>query len=126
MRTRTHTPFLHRRRRLLLGAGAALALVGTALTGAGAAQADPPVSPGPLAEGDVIYQVLVDRFYDGDATNNDSGHGEYDPSDLGFYHGGDWAGLTEKLDYIADLGVTAIWISPVSKQEPLSRDGNEA
>ncbi|HTL39867.1 MAG TPA: alpha-amylase family glycosyl hydrolase [Pseudolysinimonas sp.] len=126
MPTRTHNNHTYRRRRLLLGAGAALALAGTALTGVGAAQADPPVSPGPLAEGDVIYQVLVDRFYDGDDTNNDSGHGEYDPSDLGFYHGGDWAGLTEKLDYIADLGVTAVWISPVSHQEPLSRDGNEA
>lgn len=126
MPTRTHNNHTYRRRRLILGAGAALALAGTALTGVGAAQADPPVSPGPLAEGDVIYQVLVDRFSDGDATNNDSGHGEYDPSDLGFYHGGDWAGLTDKLDYIADLGVTAVWISPVSHQEPLSRDGNEA
>lgn len=83
-------------------------------------------SPGPLAEGDVIYQVLVDRFYDGDSTNNDQGDGEYNPSDLGFYHGGDWAGLTDKLSYIANLGVTAVWISPVSDQQPLSRDGKEA
>ncbi len=83
-------------------------------------------SPGQLAEGDVIYQVLVDRFSDGDSTNNNTGHGEYNPSDLGFYHGGDWKGLTNKLGYIKDLGVTAIWISPVSDQEPLSRDGNEA
>lgn len=84
------------------------------------------VSPGPLAEGDVIYSVLVDRFKDGDSTNNDTGNGEYDPTDLGFYHGGDWAGLTSKLGYIANLGVTAIWLSPVSEQQPLSRDGNEA
>ncbi len=90
------------------------------------AHADPPPSPGPLAQGDVIYQVLVDRFHDGDSSNNDDGDGEYDPSDLGFYHGGDWAGLIEKLGYIADLGVTAVWISPVSDQQPLSRDGNEA
>lgn len=83
-------------------------------------------SPGPLEEGDVIYQVLVDRFSDGDSTNNDSGKGEYNPANLGFYHGGDWKGLTDKLDYIANLGVSAIWISPVSKQEPLSRDGQEA
>jgi glycosidase len=83
-------------------------------------------SPGPLDEGDVIYQVLVDRFDDGDPTNDDTGDGEYDPSDLGFYHGGDWAGLTDRLAYIADLGVTAVWISPVSDQQPLSRDGNEA
>lgn len=106
----------------------ALTLPGTLLTPAAipAAHADPPVSPGPLEEGDVIYQVLVDRFEDGDSGNNDQGDDEYNPSDLGFYHGGDWAGLTERLDYIADLGVTAIWISPVSDQQPLSRDGNEA
>lgn len=36
---------------------------------------------------DVIYQVLVDRFYDGDKTNNDLGYGDYNPVDLGFYHG---------------------------------------
>ncbi|GAA5047904.1 glycosidase [Thermocatellispora tengchongensis] len=83
-------------------------------------------SPGPLAEGDVIYHVVVDRFHNGDTSNDDTGNGEYDPDDLGFYHGGDWAGLTAKLDYIKNLGVTAIWISPVSEQEPLSRDQGEA
>ncbi|QAY59090.1 alpha-amylase [Microbacterium protaetiae] len=108
------------------GAGLLASLLLAPVLAAPAAHADPPPSPGPLEEGDVIYQVLVDRFYDGDPTNNDQGDGEYDPTDLGFYHGGDWAGLSQKLEYIADLGVTAIWISPVSHQEPLSRDGNEA
>lgn len=92
-----------------------------------ATQATPKVaSPGTLAEGDVVYQVLVDRFYDGNKNNNDLNDGAYDPNDLGFYHGGDWAGLTQKLDYIQNLGVTAIWISPVSEQEPLSKDKKEA
>lgn len=112
-----------------IASAAGFALVGGVLVApmaATPAYADPPPSPGPLAEGDVIYQVLVDRFKDGDATNNDQGAGEYDPDDLGFYHGGDWAGLTDELDYIADLGVTAIWLSPVSQQQPLSRDGLEA
>ncbi|MFG6445870.1 alpha-amylase family glycosyl hydrolase [Microbacterium sp. P07] len=115
--------------RTCLAMGAALTLMAGALVwdgGGTSARAEAPASPGPLAEGDVIYQVLVDRFEDGDPTNNDQGDGEYDPSDLGFYHGGDWAGLTERLDYIADLGVTAIWLSPVSEQQPLSRDGQEA
>ncbi|MDC4233265.1 alpha-amylase family glycosyl hydrolase [Actinomyces sp. B33] len=85
----------------------------------------PASSPGPLAEGDVIYQVVVDRFADGDSSNNDTGNGEYDPQDLGFYHGGDWKGLTDKLDYISGLGVTAIWLSPVSEQQPVSKDGKE-
>lgn len=116
------------RARVPIAAGVAIALVSGLLASLGAttAAADPPPSPGPLAEGDVIYQVLVDRFYDGDPSNNDQGDGEYDPNDLGFYHGGDWAGLTEKLPYIANLGVTAIWLSPVSQQQPLSRDGLEA
>jgi glycosidase len=115
--------------RACLAMGAAITLLAGSLVWQGdaaPASADPPPSPGPLAEGDVIYQVLVDRFEDGDPTNNNQGDGEYNPSDLGFYHGGDWAGLTDRLDYIADLGVTAIWLSPVSEQQPLSRDGQEA
>ncbi|MBN9325744.1 MAG: alpha-amylase, partial [Cellulomonas sp.] len=83
-------------------------------------------SPGNLAEGDVIYQVLVDRFSNGDTSNDNFGYGEYDPNNLGMYHGGDWKGLTNHLQYVKDLGVTAIWISPVSQQQPLSRDGTEA
>ncbi|MFL2001592.1 alpha-amylase family glycosyl hydrolase [Microbacterium sp. A1-JK] len=128
MRMTVHTaPRVSARRGLAIAAAVAVA-AGTLMWGAGAApaSADPTTSPGPLAEGDVIYQVLVDRFEDGDPANNDQGDGEYDPSDLGFYHGGDWAGLTDRLGYIADLGVTAIWLSPVSEQQPLSRDGQEA
>lgn len=128
MRMTVHTaPRVSARRGLAIAAAVAVA-AGTLMWGAGAApaSADPTTSPGALAEGDVIYQVLVDRFEDGDPTNNDQGDGEYDPSDLGFYHGGDWAGLTDRLGYIADLGVTAIWLSPVSEQQPLSRDGQEA
>ena len=83
-------------------------------------------SPGVLAEGDVIYQVLVDRFSNGNTANDNFGYGDYDPNNLGMYHGGDWQGLANHLQYIKDLGVTAIWISPVSKQQPLSRDGTEA
>ena len=120
--SRGHHRFLRR-----LGVVVAVAAVGGLVTPVLEAPAHAIVTPpGPLTEGDVIYQVLVDRFEDGNSTNNDSGNGEYDPTDLGFYHGGDWAGLTDKLGYIADLGVTAVWISPVSDQQPLSRDGNEA
>ena len=104
---------------------AILALCG-GVCAAGSAGAVPFSDPGPLEEGDVIYQVLVDRFENGDPTNDDFGDGATKPDDLGFYHGGDWKGLADRLPYIADLGVTAIWLSPVSSQEPLSRDGNEA
>jgi glycosidase len=89
------------------------------------------VAPGaqaatPLSEDDIIWMILTDRYPDGDSTNNDFGHGEYIPGNFKFYQGGDWQGIIDKLPYLADLGVTAIWISPVSDNEPLSRDGQEA
>lgn len=96
------------------------------LTAVGSSLREQTQLPGNIKEGDVIYQVLVDRFEDGDSANNDLGYGDYNPQDLGFYHGGDWKGLTKRLDYIAGLGVNAIWISPVSEQEPLSKDHKEA
>ena len=64
----------------------------------------------------VIYFAVTDRFFDGDTSNNDAyGVGDYDTSDKGgsSYHGGDFAGLTQKLDYLQDLGVNTIWITPI-------------
>jgi len=64
----------------------------------------------------VIYFAVTDRFFDGDKSNNNAyGVGDYDTSDKGgsSYHGGDFAGLTEKLDYLEDLGVNTIWITPI-------------
>jgi 1,4-alpha-glucan branching enzyme len=60
---------------------------------------------------EVIYQILVDRFANGDPSN-DYNVVRYDPAK---YHGGDWKGIEDKLDYIKDLGVTTLWISPVVK-----------
>lgn len=60
----------------------------------------------------VIYFAMIDRFDDGDARNNDQGDGEYDPRDRRRFSGGDLAGLTRRLDYIAGLGATAVWITP--------------
>jgi glycosidase len=61
-----------------------------------------------------IYQIITDRFYDGD-TNNDNAEGTYAPSGNGgsSVHGGDFEGIEQKLDYIKSLGATAIWISPI-------------
>src|SRR5271155_3526708 len=61
-----------------------------------------------------IYQIVTDRFYDGDASNNNA-DGNYDPSGHRgtSVHGGDFKGIEQKLDYIKALGATAIWISPV-------------
>jgi glycosidase len=59
-----------------------------------------------------IYQLITDRFYDGD-TSNDNVEGTYAPSDPHGVHGGDFAGVEQKLDYLKALGATAIWISPI-------------
>lgn len=64
----------------------------------------------------VIYFAVTDRFFDGDASNNDAyGVGDYDTGEKGgsSYHGGDFAGLNQKLDYLKDLGVNTIWITPI-------------
>jgi alpha-amylase len=59
-----------------------------------------------------IYQIITDRFFDGDASNNNA-EGNYNPTDSRSVHGGDFKGIEQKLDYIKALGATAIWISPV-------------
>lgn len=84
-----------------------------------------------LPEDEIIYFVLTDRFYNGD-TGNDrgglSGGREvtgFDPTSDSFYHGGDLKGLTQKLDYIQGLGVTALWISPPFKNQPVVGSGKD-
>jgi alpha-amylase len=59
-----------------------------------------------------IYQIITDRFFDGDPSNNNA-DGNYNASGTGSVHGGDFRGIEQKLDYIKALGATAIWISPV-------------
>lgn len=60
---------------------------------------------------EVIYQVMIDRFYNGD-LNNDYGLNLRAPTG---WHGGDWQGVIDKLDYLKGLGVTTLWISPAVK-----------
>ena len=59
-----------------------------------------------------IYQIMTDRFFDGDPSNNNA-DGNYNPANSGSVHGGDFKGVEQKLDYIKALGATAIWISPI-------------
>lgn len=61
----------------------------------------------------IIYMVLTDRFCDGDSKNNDPNGEGYDPSHLESYHGGDFQGLIDKMDYLASLGITLLWITPI-------------
>lgn len=111
----------------------ALLLAIAALTAAGesaAASWEPPPSrraadpafrfhPSPEDWRDVsIYQVLTDRFADGDPGNNlANAEGVFNPYGPDSLHGGDFAGLLANLDYIQGLGMKAIWISPVCLNE---------
>lgn len=73
-----------------------------------------------------IYFMVTDRFFDGNEGNNtasDSGlptgvTSTYGKEDPGLYHGGDFAGVTKKLDYLQDLGINTIWITPIVENIP--------
>jgi alpha-amylase len=61
----------------------------------------------------VIYQIVVDRFENGDPSNDAADGVDVVPGDLSRAQGGDWRGVIERLDYVERLGMSAIWISPV-------------
>ena len=67
---------------------------------------------------EVIYQVLVDRFANGDVNNDYNVR----PGALARFQGGDWQGLIDHLDYIKELGVTTLWISPIVKNVETDAD----
>ncbi|HPK12537.1 MAG TPA: alpha-amylase family glycosyl hydrolase, partial [Phycicoccus elongatus] len=80
-----------------------------------------------------FYFVMADRFANGNTTNDNGGltGGKlttgFDPSDKAFYHGGDLAGITQKLDYIKGMGTTAIWLTPSFKNKPVQgKPGEES
>ena len=76
----------------------------------------------------VIYFAVTDRFFDGDAENNNAyGVGDYNIGEKGgsSYHGGDFAGLNQKLDYLKDLGVNTIWITPIVENITADQHDNE-
>ncbi|QDP40372.1 alpha-amylase family glycosyl hydrolase [Radiobacillus deserti] len=76
---------------------------------------------------DVIYQIVTDRFNDGDPTNNPTGDNySADCSNLQLYCGGDWQGIIKKIQdgYLTNMGVTALWISqPVENVYAVHTDG---
>jgi glycosidase len=72
-----------------------------------------------------IYFVMPDRYANGDTANDEGGLTGprnvtgYDPTDTAYYHGGDLKGLTANLERIKNLGFTALWVTPVLKQDPV-------
>ncbi|WP_307793660.1 pullulanase-type alpha-1,6-glucosidase [Microbacterium stercoris] len=90
-------------------------------------------APARQAGGDErFYFVMTDRFANGDTANDTGGiagdrlaHG-FDPTDKGFYQGGDIAGLRANLDYIEGLGTTALWLTPSFANKPVQGEGANA
>ncbi len=79
---------------------------------------------------EVFYFVMPDRFYNGD-TENDQGSktdeisaGGFDKADKGMYHGGDIQGLQAKLPYLKELGISAIWLTPIMRNQALQGDSS--
>lgn len=64
---------------------------------------------------DTIYLITPDRFANGDLENDrsDGMLDEYQPDQAGMRHGGDLRGIIDRLDYLQELGVTALWLNPV-------------
>ena len=67
-----------------------------------------------FSRADVMYLLMIDRFSDGDPTNNDppQSRGIYDRKNKFYYHAGDLQGVIDRLPYLKDLGVTAVWLTP--------------
>jgi glycosidase len=70
-----------------------------------------------LTPADVIYLIMPDRFANGDPANDEAAEapGSHDRSKARAYHGGDLRGIREHLDYLKDLGVTTLWLTPIVK-----------
>jgi len=77
--------------------------------------------------GQTLYFVLTDRFANGTTANDPGGftggpmdHG-FDPTRISHFHGGDFAGMTARLDYLKNLGITAVWVTPPFKNKPVQK-----
>jgi alpha-amylase len=75
---------------------------------------------------------MADRFSNGSTANDQGGLGSdpmvsgFDPTNKGFYNGGDLAGLLDKIDYIQGLGTTSIWLTPSFKNKAVQTEDKSA
>ncbi|WP_433269693.1 alpha-amylase family glycosyl hydrolase [Actinosynnema sp. CS-041913] len=83
--------------------------------------------------GERFYFAMPDRFANGDLRNDHGGSADrdrlktgFDPSDKGFYHGGDLEGLRGRIDYLDGMGVTALWLTPVFRNRWVQGSGADA
>jgi len=84
-------------------------------------------NPRPGAQGfstaDVLYLIMPDRFANGDTTNDNLEGARVNRERPGSRHGGDLRGIITHLDYLQDLGISAIWLNPVQKNGPRTYHG---
>jgi glycosidase len=82
---------------------------------------DHPIDPQGRFQGfnpdDVIYLIMPDRFADGDPANDNLPEWgrPADRKSPGAYHGGDLKGIRDHIGYLKDLGVTGVWVTPITK-----------
>ncbi|WP_330304058.1 MULTISPECIES: pullulanase-type alpha-1,6-glucosidase [unclassified Streptomyces] len=135
-------PWARRTQRRRIAAVAVAALAAAFIQPVAARAATPPAPPSDAtlaktamrndATREQFYFVMPDRFANGDTSNDEGGltgsrlSTGYDPTDKGFYQGGDLKGLTKKLDYIKGLGTTSIWMAPIFKNQPVQGTGKDA
>ena len=119
---------MHRFASCAIAACAAIALAGSAGAGPDAAPPLAALSALPTQSSlasQRIYFVMPDRYANGSTANDRGGLSGprtktgFDPTDPSYYHGGDLAGLAANLQRIKDLGFTALWVTPVLKQDPV-------
>lgn len=73
-----------------------------------------------LQTSDVIYLIMPDRFANGDYTNDsfeDMSQQGIDRRRIYYRHGGDLQGIIDRLDYLEELGITALWLNPVMEND---------
>ncbi len=75
-----------------------------------------------VSAADFIYLLMPDRFANGDGSNDkfaDMADTNADPKNPYWRHGGDFKGITDHLDYLQELGVTSLWLTPVIENDEL-------
>ena len=79
---------------------------------------------------EVFYFVMPDRFANGNVDNDQGDEsipesfGGFDPTSNGHYHGGDMVGLKDKLPYLQEMGITAIWMTPIMRNQAVQGDSS--
>jgi glycosidase len=80
-----------------------------------------------ITQDDVIYRIVPDRFANGDPLNDEPTEfpGSHDRGNPHAYHGGDLRGIEQHLDYLKNLGVTTLWLTPIVKNSGAQVDATD-